>query len=211
MGTQHAKKRKYTTPEEQVALVAEYQDGATQTALAEKYGITQNAVSKLLQRLGVKARTQTEAQPPTFDVAEAARLWAEEKRTTYEIATLLGVSQSVVGSHLLRAGISKSKGRGQRYRHFDREFFTKVTHESAYFAGFVAADGCVHGENDTVSFGLHPNDRVVLENLRAAAKLEQPITERNNNFGKPYVWMSVTSQSGLSPWSVSIKLRPRSP
>lgn len=192
MGRKHTKKRRYTTPEERASMVVEYEAGAIQTALAAKYDLTQRAVSLILQRGGAKLRSPTEAQPPTFDVGEAERLWSVEQRTTYEIAEALGVSQSVVATHLKRRGVLKREGRGVRYKFFDREFFSEVSHVSAYWAGFIAADGCVHGENNTISFGLHPDDRDLLERLKEAARLDQPITERLNNKGKLYVWMAVT-------------------
>lgn len=192
LGKKHSKQRKYTTPEERAALVTEYEAGALQTDLALKYGITQNAVSKLLVRCGARLRSSSECQPPTFDVAAAVRLYEVDKKTTGEIAAALGVSQSVVANHLLRRGVTQRVGRGRKYKLFDREFFSEVNHASAYWAGFIAADGCVHGEKSTVSLGLHPDDRELLERLKLAAKLEQPITERPNNSGRNYVWMDVT-------------------
>jgi predicted transcriptional regulator len=122
-GQKHSKKRKYTTPEERAALVAEYEAGGLQVELAAKFGITQVAVSKILARCGAKLRTACESQPPTFDVSEAARLWSVEQKTTYEVGVLLGVSQSVVAAHLKRRGVLRSKGRGVRYKFFDRKFF----------------------------------------------------------------------------------------
>jgi predicted transcriptional regulator len=190
-------------------LVAEYETGALQTDLALKYGVTQNAVSKILTRCGAKLRTLNEIQPPTFDVDEAVRLYEVERRTTGEVAKVLGVSQSVVASHLYRRGVTKSSGRGHKYRFFDRDFFSDVNHVSAYWAGFIAADGCVHRENNTISFGLHPDDRVLLERLKIAAKLEQPVTERLNNKGKLYVWMDVTCPQWVEALEKNYLITPR--
>jgi len=190
-GKPHSKKRKYLSESEQQSVLAEYASGAMQTALAAKYEVSQGAISKTLRRFGVAMRTQTESQRPTFDVDVAAKLFVEDQLTSYAVADALGVSQSAVGRHLKRMGVFDSKGRGHRYKFFDRDFFDEVNHASAYWAGFIAADGCVHDEKDTVSFGLHPDDRALLENLKKAARLEQPIEERDS-CGKPYVWMNVT-------------------
>ena len=86
------------------ALVADYVAGMKQTALAAKYGVAQTAVSKMLRARGTQMRSNMEAQPPTFDVAEAVRLF-KQGNTTYAIADVVGVSQSVVYSHLKRQGV----------------------------------------------------------------------------------------------------------
>lgn len=192
-GGKNTKPYKRLAAAEREALVADYVGGMKQTDLAAKYGVSQGAVSQFLRASDVRMRTATEAQPPTFDVADAVRLF-ESGRTTYEVAEAVGVSQSVVYGHLKRRDVALAqRGRGRRYKDFDRQFFANVNHTSAYWAGFIAADGCVHEENNTVSFGLHPDDRALLENLRVAARLEQPIVERPNTSGKSYVWLNVTS------------------
>ena len=209
LGRKHSKLRKYTSSEERIAIVKEYEAGSLQTALALKYGVTQNAISKILVRCGAKLRTLGEIQPPTFDVEEAARLYEVSKQTTAEIGELLGVSQSVVASHLNRRGVTKTIGRGTRYKLFDREFFSKVTHTSAYWAGFIAADGCVTEKNNTVSFGVHPDDRILLERLKQSASLEQPITLRPNNKGGLYAWMSITCPQWVAALEEHYFITPR--
>jgi hypothetical protein len=191
------------------ALLKEYADGETQTALARKYGLSQGIVSRTVRTHG-KTRSPQEAQPPTFDVEEAVRLFTEEKRTTYEIADILGVSQSPVWTHLRRRGVNTSqKDRGQKYKFFDRDFFAEVNHMSAYWAGFAAADGCVHEENDTLSFGIHPDDRELLERFKVAARLDQPITLRPNNTGRIYAWMNVTCPRWVEALALNFNVTPR--
>ena len=109
-GQKNTKPYKRLSAEEQVALIAEYAAGVKQMDLAAKYEVSQGAVSQLLRKRGVQMRSNTEAQPPTFDVDEAVRLWTTGQGTTYEVAEVMGVSQSVIAAHLKRRGVSKREG-----------------------------------------------------------------------------------------------------
>lgn len=125
----------------------------------------------------------------SFDTAEAERLYSTGLKSD-AVGAALGVSGSAIRRHLGKKGLSRPRG----CRHaFDRAFFSVVDPLRAYWAGFIAADGHlqVRGTTQCVRFGLHPQDRALLERLRAAAGLSQEIAERQNNSGRVYVWLNI--------------------
>lgn len=209
LGSKNRKPYGRVTPEIRASLLAEYAAGSIQTDLAARYNLSQGIVSRTLRTHG-KTRSPQEAQRPTFDVDEAVRLFTVEKRTIYEIAAALGVSYTPVFTHLRRRRVvTAQRDRGQKYKFFDRDFFAEVNHVSAYWAGFAAADGCVHEENDTLSFGIHPDDRELLERFKIAARLDQPITLRPNNTGRIYAWLNVTCPRWVEALALNFNVTPR--
>ena len=88
--------------------MALYEAGSTQVELASSFGLSQARVSQIL-RMGGKVGRKAQ---PTFDVDEAKRLY-ETGMSTTAVGETLGVSQSVIASHLRRAGVTRSqRGRG---------------------------------------------------------------------------------------------------
>jgi len=199
----HVKKAKrFLTEAQRVALVERYKfaqangEFLTQKALGREFGVTQTAVGRLLRSARVKTRSRKEANPVTFNVEEAAELYLNDKAMTIEkVAKRLGKSYSVVRNQLFNYGIVfREDADYAKYSKCNRDFFSKITPTTAYFAGFIAADGYVGKNGRFVNFGIHPQDRCILEALKAAANLDQPIVERTEiNSGRTYVWLNVCS------------------
>lgn len=199
LGKKHTKTRQYLTPLNRKELIDRYlsaqEAGAflKQSDLAADFNITQVAVSKILRAAGVKTRTPTEASPTVINVAEAARVYIENpKMRLQDVGELYGVGWSAVRHQLLKIGVPLRGSKDYpKYTSCDRDFFATVDATRAYFAGFIAADGYITKSGRAVNFGVHPKDTVILENLRSAGKLDQPIIVRPNNFGKLYSWLSI--------------------
>lgn len=65
--------------------------------------------------------------------------------------------------------ISKARrGKGAKYFH-DVKFFDKKNNVSLYWAGFIAADGCIHKTKNSVSVRLRENDLQHLEKFQDVA------------------------------------------
>src|SRR4051794_25457361 len=64
---------------------------------------------------------------------------------------------------LRSAGKNRFMSESKVHYPYDRRFFAAVTEESAYWAGFLAADGCLHPRRQTVQIILNAVDRSHLE------------------------------------------------
>lgn len=54
---------------------------------------------------------------------------------------------------------------GRKYTH-NNDYFTNLTMENCYVAGFIAADGSLRSRGKVLSIILHPKDRQILENFK---------------------------------------------
>lgn len=164
--------------------------GWTQAAIGGEFGVSAVAIGKLLRGRGVVAKTGRDRYPLSFDLERAERLYLAGSDAESVGVALGGVPASTIRYHLRKKGVTRPKGAQHRC---DRAFFSSVDPLRSYWAGFIAADGHlqVRGTTQCVRFGLHPQDRVLLERLSAAAKLSQEIIERPNNSGRGYVWLNV--------------------
>jgi len=152
-------------------LVEDYTTGVGgQVVLGRKYGLATSTIYRILKKAGVQKKTSV-VNAVTFDVDEAVRLY-ESGKTSPEVATLLGVSQRAVWLQLKKRGVKMLLG-AARYRSLDRSYFSDVNPTSAYFAGFIAADGNISGH--TLQFGLAPKDTEWLENFRKVVGIPQQV------------------------------------
>lgn len=200
-GQAHTKVRKRLTDEERSRLVARNEEvlsqglKVTQAQLGEEFGVTQAAVSKILREEGSRTRTRSEANMSSFNIHEASRIYNENPRMRLEdVGDLFDVTWSAVQWQFKKHGIQcRKRSDYPTYTGCNRNFFSEVNPTSAYFAGFIAADGYITKSGNSVNFGIHPKDVRVLESLKKAATLDQPIVTRPNNSGRPYCWLSVCS------------------
>jgi len=199
-GKKHEKPRVYLAPEQKTALVRRYNEALasneflTQAQLGAEFGITQVAASKILRAAGVRTRSREEACPTRIDPQEAARIYLENPRMTIEeVGELYDVGYTATRDQLLKAGVPLRTSTDYARYACNRNFFAEVNPTTAYFAGFIAADGYITKSGLSVNFGLHPKDAVILTNLKAACGSEHPIVVRPNNTGRLYSWLSVCS------------------
>jgi LAGLIDADG-like domain len=96
----------------------------------------------------------------------------------WEIAEELGRSQSSISQILIRNNIETRVGKKVTYTDINTAFFREInSEESAYFLGFLYADGCVQNGDYayTVTLKLKANDQVILERLRDIMSPSSPI------------------------------------
>lgn len=180
----------YLTETDHAEICERYAAGSTQVELAAAFSVTQVRISQLLKQYGVTTRTNQQLNPPTFDVDKAELLYSTGLSGN-AIAEILGVGAGALLRQLRTLGVTRPAGGVRKYA-MDAEFFSVVDELRAYWAGFLAADGCVY--KNRVLVGLHPDDADMLEKLKAAAKLQYPIHKRRNGSGKEYVYLELSSQ-----------------
>ena len=85
-------------------------------------------------------------------------------KTSAEIAAVLPISTGSVFNILKKYGV-KSRGMGLHIRSnfFDQGCFSSLNEESAYWLGFVFADGCMRNDNYSLTISLSSKDKPHLE------------------------------------------------
>lgn len=127
-------------------------------------------------------------------------LWTEEEKALLrawygkvrvkEIARRLGRSvggilqQACTRLGLVSVGKNEFMAESKVKYQYNRHFFANVNEDSAYWAGFLAADGCLSPARRTIQVYLGTRDRGHLEKLAAALDYTGPIVDSNsvNNF-----------------------------
>lgn len=95
-----------------------------------------------------------------------------------QIAKEHGVCPPTVYRTLERCGVSvKSYSECRRKYRFDEKAFDELTHEGAYWLGFIYADGSVSGKRKILSIGLHIKDKIILEEFLKFLHSTHPIYE----------------------------------
>lgn len=183
------------TEEDRRRMVEFYEAGSTQVELASLFGVSQPSIGYHLRKAGTKTRQGRDAQPFKADPEEARRLY-ESGLSQDEVAEQLGVAQGQVGKYLKHLGV-ETRSRNARKYEIDEAFFDVVDPVSAYWAGFIAADGCIvptdGSRQPQVSIGIHPKDVGLLEAFSRACGLTMPIHTRPNMSGREYVYLRVSS------------------
>ncbi|WP_345613799.1 helix-turn-helix domain-containing protein [Streptomyces sanyensis] len=96
------KENRKLSPDEVAELVVTYQQGATTTALSQRFGVHRQTVDQHLVRAGVTKRSQLKMTPERL--ARAKELY-EQGWSARQIAAQLGVCASTVSKKLKRAGV----------------------------------------------------------------------------------------------------------
>ncbi|RNA70605.1 hypothetical protein EBO34_05460 [Alteribacter keqinensis] len=92
----------------------------------------------------------------------------EEGMRTVDIAVLAGVSQKTVNVVLRRNDVKRrARGSWKRKYHVNEDYFKTWSPTMAYVLGFFAADGCISGQTQTVSFAQNEIEilEVILDEL----------------------------------------------
>jgi DNA-binding CsgD family transcriptional regulator len=111
----------------------------------------------------------------------------ETGKTQKEIAEIFMCSQTAISAILLKRHISTRIGKKITYTDVNTSFFKEINNEeSAYFLGFLYADGCVQIKNTTyvISLKLKSNDQIIIEKFRDIISPSSPIKITQNK-GSP--------------------------
>lgn len=80
---------------------------------------------------------------------------------TVQIGKRFGVSSQTVAEYLRKSGVPMRRGGGAKRKYqLNESIFDEVNDESAYWVGFLMADGCVSGNSITLSLSAKDGDHV---------------------------------------------------
>ena len=126
----------------------------------------------------------------------------QEGKTQKEIAELLGCSQTNVSALLRHRGIKcrdrKDVFKNQKYMDTNTSFFKKINSEaSAYFLGFLYADGNIQIKNNAycVTLKLKSNDQYIIEKFRDIMSPSSSVKiTQNKNYPNTYSYFRVNQK-----------------
>lgn len=111
------------------------------------------------------------------EIESAIELYNSGKQQR-EIAKQLNCGQVSISNILRRAGVKTRAGKRIIYDDINNLFFKEINSEaSAYFLGFLYADGCVQIKNNTyvASLKLKSTDQIIIEKFRDIMSPSSPI------------------------------------
>lgn len=176
------------TPEEDKYLKENY----VKTDIKDLANILKKSESAITQRasaFGIKKRA---GLPEGLTIDDLERKY-KELGSLRKVEKAFGIHRSIVGYYLHKE--NKKVNKPIRYSWND-DFFFYDTPESFYWAGFIAADGCVKlksGKYKELSIGLANKDHIHLEKFKAIMDFTGPIHKIGINTGGYKSEMSIRS------------------
>lgn len=153
-----------------------YAEGKTVKQVADALGSTYHKTRNALKAAGVLRRKGGHAQ--IDEAAVVARYGV--LRASEPVATEFGCTPELVLQLVRAAGEAVTPRGGKRLYAYDETFFDSYTPASCYWAGFLAADGCLvlsKGAHRTQVGPLARVDRTHLESFRSSSGTEHPIND----------------------------------
>jgi len=155
---------KRLTDENIQEIIDLYSQGVASKTIAEKFGIFDNSVARILRKKGI-ARDKV-IRVPQKDIDYIIKTYSEGVSST-KIAAELNISDSTVGRILKRNNITirPPEDNKRKYKINERFFQIIDTEEKAYYLGFLYADGNLSSSSGEITIRLHSQDIDVLQTL----------------------------------------------
>lgn len=177
-------------------LVHEYNEGVPGTCLATKYGVHWNTVYRYLRERTVVSRRDVPRRTRGQEVEILRRY--KQGYSAKKLAREVGASSTTVVHLIERAGILV-RGRNPK-RTFNKNVFCKLDARTAYWLGFLLADGCVVTKGGTYELSLTLKDHEHVEKFRSFLGSDHKISQRG-----PYSHVGVCNRElgeRLIAWGV---------
>lgn len=191
-------KRSPLSASEQSSIVLGYRQGQSSGELAKEFNTVDTTILRVLDKQQVTRRPQGKLTPDLrLQIANQYMAGAPSSL----IASKLEITDTSVLSALKEAGIERrSRAEAKRIYPMDERAFAQLTNDSAYWLGFLMADGCVY--DGRLSLTLQKGDQGHLVKLRTFLKGPSlPI----RSFGDNAVSLQVNSRqlcADLALWGV---------
>lgn len=115
----------------------------------------------------------------------------KERKSIPEIAKINEVHKKTIAKWMERNNIPRRSASEARRRYaLDQNVFSDINEKSAYWIGFIMADGSIH--SNRIRIAIHPRDRKHLKKLRTFLSSSHPIKTRN--IQNPLVELCFTSK-----------------
>lgn len=149
-----------------------YESGLSTYELAKRYRIAQSSVHRRLARMGVRFRTGNTQGSQIFFPAVVERIKSSylSGKNAFEIGEEVGCHGATICQVLKKNGVD----RRQRKYSIDENSFSRITQESAYWAGVMMTDGSV-SDRLHCYLGLKASDRSHVSLFRKFLKTDVPV------------------------------------
>lgn len=172
-------------------FIMKYEELGTQRALAKYYHLDRHTVGKFLKEIKYdnihKSPIDKEIVQKVIDMYDSY--------PSAEVAQILGISESAVGGIWYRNGLIGKTNR--KYHLTNEDYFKTINHNSAYWLGFIGADGCIgttkDNRQDMLTIRLQKNDYKILEVLSKELGTNKPITFEKRKEGHVYSSIQISS------------------
>jgi len=125
---------------------------------------------------------QTKVFNSQSKIRSLIKLATTNKYSAKKLAKIFNCDRKTIHKILNKNGIFlPNLGRFQKKIYCDIKFFTKLSPISAYWAGFITADGCLFNKNESLSLGLKKSDITHLEKFKKAIKTNASISYIKSN------------------------------
>ena len=177
---------KILSPAQEEDIVALYQQGIDAVKLASSYEIHSTTVYSVLERHGVKRRTNSEIfRKLSHAQEEDVLVFYQQGLPASKIASRYSIEDQTVYNILERNGVNRRSTSEATitYPRNEHAFDVINNEEAAYWLGFIAADGNV--SNGRLRIGLSTKD---VDHVRKFSKWlapDMPIYTGTNNLGRP--------------------------
>ncbi len=186
---------------QQVAeVVRRYVSGESASSLSKAFGVNHETICNRLKWSGVQLRTRQESMRllgkfSANEVAEIATLYGSGF-TSLQLAARFKCSHTTILYLLNNLNITRrSKSEGRRKHRLNESAFDSINEESAYWIGFLMADGCVHEVkrgSPRIQLSLSQRDAAHLERFKRFIGSSHPITVSDRR-GKRYSSFAASS------------------
>lgn len=182
-------------------IIRLYESGKSGVAIGLSLNLSGNTVYRTLAKLGVKIRCGVDEKKVNHFVSEY-----ESGKSSGVIAKESGLSGITILRWLESRGIKRRPWITPRKYPVDETAFDSLTDDSAYWIGFILADGNVHTNNGKHSLNITASvcDREHLHKFCRFMGTIRPLCEIPNN-GSPAVSVSISSAKlieSLARWGV---------
>lgn len=150
--------RSVLTDEQREEIKIKYELGMETRDLKKEYGVSSPCIRQCILDLGGKMRAPgTPLIMSEEEVAFAKDMYESGERST-DISEAIGAGTWVVRLALKKKGVKMRTPEEQPRKHgLNEDAFAEPTRDALYWAGFIAADGCIF--NNQLSISLQTRDR----------------------------------------------------
>lgn len=145
------------------------------------------------------------------EINEAKKMYLEGKSLNY-IGKILGYHSTTIKRNLIKTNI-KIRTRSEqnilsnmmRKKQVDDNYFDKIDLNQAWLVGFIAADGTIRKNRNSIKIGLSTTDREILEKIKKELKIEKEIFDycTNNGFQiSELEWTSKKHKDFLAKYNI---------
>lgn len=186
-------------------VVANYVAGASMARAGVTMGIGSTSVQRILRAAGVKGRSI--AALSEEDQMKIAQEY-ESGMSRAELVAKYGLhSKEPLRTAMRKHGIAPHDSGGKRKWSFDQDFFRSQTPESAYWAGFIMADGslCKQGRTWELVLRIDVKDVEHIRRYCAALRLDQSAIRTVERPGSVSVGVNICHKrlaEDLLPWGI---------